>query len=161
MFGSAVVGVPVVLGVALLIWGSMLPVAHTASVEVEVPAPPADVYERIADVDRVPEWRSSVSAVDVLSDDPVRFKETSGGDTIVFQVDVDEPPTRRVVRIDDDLPFGGRWVFELSAAGDGTAVRITEQGEVYNPFFRVISTYVIGHDATLKAYAADLEAASR
>jgi hypothetical protein len=31
-------------------------------------------------------------------------------------------------------------------------VRITENGEVYNPLFRFVSRYVIGHNRTIDAY---------
>lgn len=33
-----------------------------------------------------------------------------------------------------------------------TLVRITEDGEVYNPFFRFMSRFVLGQTATLDAY---------
>jgi hypothetical protein len=52
-----------------------------------------------------------------------------------------------------DLPFGGAWTYELTPAGEGlTTLRITEDGEVYNPIFRFVSRFVMGHEATMKQY---------
>jgi hypothetical protein len=54
---------------------------------------------------------------------------------------------------DSNLPFGGSWTYELAPAGDGeTTLRITEDGEVYNPIVRFVSRFVMGHDATIKQY---------
>jgi hypothetical protein len=58
---------------------------------------------------------------------------------------------------DRSLPFGGRWTFELSPAPGGTLLRITEDGEVYNPIFRFVSRFVFGHDRTINGYLEDLE----
>jgi len=63
-----------------------------------------------------------------------------------------------VTRIaDDSLPFGGSWTYELFPSGEGTEVRITERGEVRNPIFRALSTFVFGHTVTLDRYLADLQ----
>jgi hypothetical protein len=72
------------------------------------------------------------------------------------------PPRRMVTRIaDPDLPFGGGWTFELEPADGpqgGTSVRITEDGEVYNPVFRFVSRFVLGHTRSMERYLADLQA---
>jgi hypothetical protein len=63
-----------------------------------------------------------------------------------------------VTRIaDPDQPFGGTWTFELTRAGAGTRVTITERGEVYNPIFRFLSRFVFGHTATLESCLLALE----
>ena len=38
------------------------------------------------------------------------------------------------------------------AQGNTTRVTITEHGEVYNPIFRFISKYIMGHNGTMDAY---------
>jgi hypothetical protein len=35
-------------------------------------------------------------------------------------------------------------------------LRITEDGEVYNPVFRFVSRFVMGHTATMDKYLADV-----
>jgi hypothetical protein len=35
---------------------------------------------------------------------------------------------------------------------NGTSVRITEDGEVYNPVFRFVTRFILGETATIDAY---------
>jgi hypothetical protein len=57
---------------------------------------------------------------------------------------------------DPSLPFGGRWVYELEPTpSGGTRVTVTEEGEVYNPIFRVVSRFM-DQSATIKEYLTDL-----
>ena len=55
------------------------------------------------------------------------------------------------------LPFGGSWTYELIPTAGGTMLRITEDGEVYNPLFRFISRFVLGHYKSIDQYLDDLE----
>jgi hypothetical protein len=58
-----------------------------------------------------------------------------------------------VTRIaDSKLPFGGTWAYEIVPASNSCTLTITEDGEVYNPLFRFVSRFVIGHTATLDGY---------
>lgn len=41
------------------------------------------------------------------------------------------------------------------AADGGTTLRITEDGEIYNPVFRFVSRFFMGYDRTAKTYLAD------
>jgi len=43
-------------------------------------------------------------------------------------------------------------MFQLQQGNDATTVRITEDGDVYNLFFRFVSRFVIGHTRTIDAY---------
>ena len=63
------------------------------------------------------------------------------------------PPLRMVTRIDGkNLPFGGRWIFEISPTAEGCRLNVTERGEVYNPVFRFVSRFVLGYTGTLDRY---------
>jgi hypothetical protein len=42
--------------------------------------------------------------------------------------------------IDDKLPFGGRWYYELEPIDSGTRLTITEAGFVKLPMFRIFTT---------------------
>ena len=62
-----------------------------------------------------------------------------------------------MTRIDDpSLPLGGTWTLDVKAVPEGTALTITEDGEIYNPIFRVLSTAVFSPYATIDTYQADL-----
>jgi hypothetical protein len=56
------------------------------------------------------------------------------------------------------LPFGGTWVYEIVPEGDSCTLTITEHGKVYNPLFRFVSRFIMGHTATIDSYLAALNA---
>ena len=56
------------------------------------------------------------------------------------------------------LPFGGSWDYLIEPDGTGSKLTVTENGEVYNPIFRFVSRYVMGHTATMDKYLAALAA---
>ena len=139
--------------------GYALPKAHVASRDARLAAPPERVFAVLTDVDRYPAWRSDVRTVEVIAREPLRWREHGSNGAITFEAQESRAPTRLVTRITDtSLPFGGTWTFALSAAEGGTAVTITENGEVYNPIFRFMSRFVFGHSATVERYLSDLRA---
>ena len=157
--GIAIAAPAVLVGIAALI-GSRLPQAHVASREAQLPAPPTAVWDAITDIDGYSTWRRDVSRVEHLPDRAVKktWVEHGRNGRITFTVDRAEPPRLLAVRIaDPDLPFGGTWTYEISPVPDGTALKITEQGEVYSPIFRFMSRFVFGHEATMTTYLTALE----
>ena len=67
------------------------------------------------------------------------------------------PPRRLVRRIVGETSFGGTWTSELDGApGGGTRLVITENGEIYNAFFRFVSRYIVGHHRTIDSFLAAL-----
>lgn len=144
---------------AVVAFGYALPVAHVAARDAVLPAPPERVFTVITEVDAFPAWRSDVQEVEVTARTPhLQWRERSSDGTIAFEVQESQPPRRLVTRITDKtLPFGGAWTFTLQPADGGTKLTITENGEVYNPLFRVMSRFVFGHTATLDRYLADLQ----
>jgi hypothetical protein len=153
--GSVIVAL--VLGIVMVGW--MLPVAHRASREAVYRAAPGALFAAVSNVSEYPKWRPSVKEVEVLPAEggEQRFREIGGNGRILFAIESVEPNTRMTTRIaDPSLPFGGRWTYELSPVGDGTRLRITEDGEVRNPIFRFVSRFVLGHHATIDQYLSDL-----
>ena len=151
----------IVLIVLLVGWS--LPVKHTATGEATFKSSPDSLYQVITDVDRFPQWRSSVKSVERLPDSAgkKRFREVGSDGTILYEVDSAVPGQRLVTRIaDKSLPFGGSWTHELIPRGDSTTLRITENGEVYNPIFRFVSRFIFGHSATIEKYLTDLRPAA-
>jgi hypothetical protein len=68
-----------------------------------------------------------------------------------------DAPNRFVTEITNkSLPFGGSWTYDLTDEGGGSRLTVVERGYVYNPVFRFISRYVIGHTRSLDAYFAAL-----
>jgi uncharacterized protein YndB with AHSA1/START domain len=143
----------------LVVIGWSLPRDHHATSEATLRTSPQSVYRLITDVDRFPEWRSGLKSVERVPDSAGknRFREVGGDGTILYEVESAVPNQRLVTRIaDPSLPFGGSWTYELIPRGDSTTLRITEDGEVYNPIFRFVSRFVMGHTATIDRYLKDV-----
>ena len=84
--------------------------------------------------------------------------EESQSGKITFAVERMERPRVLVTRIANrDLPFGGTWTYEIKPEGNGSRLTITEDGEIYNPLFRFMARFVLGYEATMRAYVASLE----
>jgi uncharacterized protein YndB with AHSA1/START domain len=154
----------VALVLVIVAVGAMLPVKHRASRQVNLHQPPEKVFAVINDPASFPAWRGKVKGsqeikVEILPDRNGHrmFRETGADGTILYQVESTEPNKRLVTRIaDPSLPFGGKWTYEILPAGDSTTLRITEDGEVYNPLFRFVSRFVFGHSATIDQYLRDV-----
>ncbi|HEY5545307.1 MAG TPA: SRPBCC family protein, partial [Gemmatimonadaceae bacterium] len=132
--------------VALL--GGRLPVGHVASRSVVVGAPMDVVFNTITDFNAAPSWRKDLKSVTVTTDSTTgrqRVTEESSTGPMTMEVEQLVPPTRLVMRIvGEDLPYGGAWAYALEPQGNATRVTISEHGEVYNPIFRFIATYIMG-----------------
>lgn len=147
----------VVLVIVLTGW--MLPVSHRATRQATYRASPADVFKLITSVEAFPDWRPSVKKVEMLpvANGHSQFREIGGHGAILYEIDTVLPNQRLVTRIADrSLPFGGKWTYDLLPAGNSTTLRITEDGEVYNPIYRFASRFIIGHTATMDQYLSDL-----
>ena len=152
----AVVAACVVL---VVIIGYSLPVSHRASRMAEYAARPTAVFDAISGVEAYPTWRSRVKSVEIvaLPNGGRGFREHGSDGTILYAIEDAAAPTRFVTRIaDDKLPFGGTWTYAVHEHAGGTTLRITEDGEVRNPVFRFVSRFVLGHDASINTYLADL-----
>ncbi len=148
---AVVIGLPVV---AALI-GSLLPRDHVAQVTAELPAPPERVWALISDFAATASWRPEVEAVEMAPDGPgsVRFVEVSRQGKTPYEVVSQTPPSRQVVRVvDDGLPFGGTWTWELEPAGTATRLTITEAGFVRNPIFRLVGRFFFSPTHTMQRY---------
>jgi hypothetical protein len=109
--------------------GAMLPVNHVASRRARFRETPEPIWPSLSPGVSLPRFRQGDVDYDV----------------------VEAVPNRRLVtRIaDKNLPYGGSWIYEIEPDGTGSTLRITERGEVYNPFFRFMSRFIMGHTATI------------
>lgn len=157
-WGLSIAGALALIVLVVLVVGYLLPVAHVASRQATLTAPPDRVFAVLTEVTAFPVWRHDVQTVEVLSAEPLRWRERGANGDITFEVQERLVPTRLVTRIaDPTLPFGGTWTFELVPEGTGTRLTVTERGEVYNPVFRFVSRFIIGHAGSIEQYLAALE----
>jgi Polyketide cyclase / dehydrase and lipid transport len=148
------------LGLIVSAIGYTLPVAHTATRERSYSASVDRLFAAVANVGEYPRWRRGVKSVEVLPPQAGkdRFRETGSNGVLTYVLDERVVPQRIVSRIAaTGLPFGGRWTYDFSPDPAGSRLRITEDGEVYNPLFRFMARYVFGHERTMTEYLDDLE----
>jgi uncharacterized protein YndB with AHSA1/START domain len=153
------VALAVLVGCVLLcvLIGAMLPQNHVSSRAATYRHSPAEIWRVITDPPGFPAWRNDVKQVEILA--PVEgrpsWRETdSHGNGISYEIVESDPPRRLGTRIvGQNLPFGGTWTYELTAESNGgTLLRITENGEIYNPVFRFVARFFLGYTGTQEQY---------
>ena len=137
----------------VVITGLLLPKAHTVSRAAAYHATPDKLF---ALIDGPQNWRPEVIGYEVVPDASGRAltqETTRNGETVTYELLDRKPPEsikRRVAT--PNLPYSGAWSYSLQPHAGGTIVRITENGEVYNPVFRFVSRFILGHTSTMDAY---------
>jgi len=151
-----------IAGLVLYIAGSRLPREHRSVVTATFAAGRATVWAAITDYAAMPAWWPAVQAIrtEKLPDGTeLTWNKDRHGCEVPFRTG-ESRPHEKLVRIiaKDDLPFGGRWTFELAEIpGGGTRLTLTEDGVIRPPLFRAIATWFMGLDATQKDFLAHLE----
>jgi hypothetical protein len=114
-----VVGSLVALVVVLNLIGLLLPREHLAARRATFAEPPHRV------------WTAMIELAD----------QVAAREKMPIELELDDAPRARISRIiDDKLPFGGRWYYELEPLDAGTRLTITEAGFVKVPMFRIFTT---------------------
>lgn len=148
-----ILGTLVLLIAIVAIVGALLPRGHVATRTARIKAKPDAVWQVLTRVEELPSWRSDLTGVERLPDRgglPI-WREKGRNGTMTIATEEFSPPSRLRTRIaDEGLPFGGSWTWELTPDGDGTKIRITENGEIYNPIFRFMARFVFGYAATME-----------
>ena len=152
------VGGGLVLLIALVaLIGALLPRAHRATRQARYRQKPEAIYFTLAGpVD----WRSDIKASGNLPDRDGRkqwWEQDSHGHRVTYELVEDKMPSRRVTRIAErNMPFGGTWTIEIAPADEGSVVRITEDGEIYNVIFRFMARFFFGYTSSIEGYLRDL-----
>jgi len=146
-----------IFGVAIAV-GSRLPADHTATVSAVFPVTVETAWTAVTDFDGYPLWRSGVDAVERLPDmdGAVAWTETGSAGELTMMIVESSSPGRFVTSIVGEEAFGGTWTFAITEERPGSRVTITEDGEVYNAFFRFMARYVIGYEGTMNSFLEDL-----
>ena len=147
----------ILLGAIVALIGAMLPRDHHATRQARFRQKPEAIYFILAGpVD----WRSDIKAFGSLPDRDGRkqwWEQDSHGHKVAYELVEDQMPSRRVTRIaEKNLRFGGTWTIEISPTSEGSVVRITEDGEIYNVIFRFVARFFFGYTSSIKGYLRDL-----
>ena len=149
--GGVLIGVPLL---ASLI-GAMLPREHLAQMSIHLAASPETVWGLVADFGGTARWRPEVAAVEMQpsTNGRVRFVEVNPHGRTPFEVVAQERPRKQVIRVmDEGLPYGGTWTWELMPTNPGTQVVISEAGFIRSPLFRVMSRLFFPPTKTMDVY---------
>ena len=140
-------GIVGAVALILLVQGLTGSPKHVATARATYARPAAEVFALISGHAEQKQWRPELKSIGLLppQDGRTVFREVAGFGPVTFIVDESVPSQRYVVRIlDETLPYGGRWIFELEPRGpDGSHTRltITEEGEVKSFLFRALSRF--------------------
>jgi|SRR5882672_5299190 len=141
--------------VLVLVIGYLLPVRHVAARAINLRRTPDDVFALVSNIQNAATWRIGLRKVELLpgAEGRNRFQEVTADGTITYEIAELKPPMRLVTKIaDPKLPFGGSWIYEISATPGGCHLNITERGEIYNPVFRFVSRFFLGYNRSLDEY---------
>jgi hypothetical protein len=152
-----VVGILAGVVVLVTVIGMTLPQNHVATRTAHLSASPDKVWSIVTEPQAYPSWRPDVASVEMISGPDggrVSWREVSPkGNKLAFEATTVEAPSHFVTVIaDKDIPFGGSWDYRIVPDGPGSRITITENGEVYNPIFRFVSRFVLGHTSTIDKY---------
>ncbi len=148
-----------VLATAVLLMrliGGWLPRSHRASSRILLNQPRPLVWAIVRNQTDIANWWPEVRQVERLSDQvgQERWRQTLGNGVAMSLVIAEaEPPQRlrTVIDAEPGAPFGGGWLYELSVAGAGTELRVTEEGWIAHPILRGVAR-LMGHHRTLDSY---------
>jgi len=149
----AVSGCILLLIMCVVVIGLRLPKAHTVSRAAAYKTTPDTLFALIAGPQN---WRPDIIRYEVVPDSTGREltqETTRSGETVTYELLDRKPPESIKRRIaSPNLPYAGTWSYSLQPHAGGAIVRITEDGEVYNPVFRFVSRFIVGHTSTMDAY---------
>jgi hypothetical protein len=152
-----VIGILALLILTPLVVGALLPKHHIATRSATFRAKPEQLFALISGP---PTWRPDVKKYEVVANPggPEMWRETdSHGHTVLYEVIERKAPVLLKTRIaTTGLPYGGGWTLALHDEGSSTTLRITEDGDVYNPIFRFVSRFILGHTRSIDTYLMNL-----
>ncbi|MBX3173557.1 MAG: SRPBCC domain-containing protein [Gemmatimonadaceae bacterium] len=143
----------------LYLYGRSLPREHVASSTIVLVASPDTVYKVIRNVSTTPSWWSDMKGARRLTDKARETWEENMGAAGVMHVEMTTltEPRQVVTTIVDneEAGWGGVWTYDITSSGSGTEVRITEDGYVDSPIFRVLMKWM-GEHRTMDSYLRSL-----
>jgi hypothetical protein len=147
--------------IAVPLVGLVLPRGHVVARSITLHHAPERIWQVITDFNEAPAWRPSLTRIEQLpSRQGVALwrEHYQGGDALTLATVESIAPARLVREIaDPDLPFGGRWVYEIVPLnGEKSRITITEHGDVSNPVFRVVSRFFMDQSGAIDRYLIDL-----
>ena len=147
--------------IAIFAAGAVLPRKHVATSTTRITTGPQVIWDTIIDHANDPKWRPELAKIERLPDHnshPVWLETYKDGMKLELEDTLADSPKKLVREVHDtgDM-FSGRWEITVTQLGAVySEVRITEYGEVPNPFFRFMSRFVFRHTKSMEQYLQSL-----
>jgi len=133
--------------------GMFIPKQHVVSSSITLSQLPDSVWAVLRDLGGYPNWWSDIKSSvpdEEGGDKEVWIQKDAQGHALPLLVVQSNPPTVLVTEIvAEKLPFSGVWTYEIEPVAAGSRVTITEDGEVFNPIFRLVARLFLGHHTTI------------
>ena len=129
--------------------GYFLPRDITSASSEFIAKPPQDVWNVLADHERLPSWAPDFKSVRVLQTTPTMKWEATGSDgtSFVFEDVVRNAPHELVSRIESgNREFSGTWTLRIDEAQGGSNVSVTSQTGIGNPYYRLLGHLFLAKD---------------
>ena len=155
-----IAGIFVLVILAVLVLGLFQPEKHSVTRSIHLNQKADAVFAVLDNAADWPSWSSSVAKVERLPDrdgkPAMRCHFKWGGMQMIMTQLEHTPPTRLVIGMSKDGgPAFGTWTYQVVDDAGGCRVALTEDGDIKNPFFRVMAR-MRGLDANITQTLNDL-----
>ena len=163
---AAIIAV-VVLPALPYILGFLLPATTQARASVVLRAPPAAVFAVLADVEQMPAWVASMTALKAVQADdgrPTWEEQRSDGETVRYALVTAHAPTAaapgrvELAARSVDGRFGANWVTSIAAVAEGTRVDVEQETFMHGALARFFLLVAGGSRAAAQGYVDALAA---
>jgi Polyketide cyclase / dehydrase and lipid transport len=144
----------------MLVAGLLQPVKHSVTRSIHLNQRPEVVFALLADSTNLPAWSSTVGTIEALpprdGKPAVKCTLKWGHMEMIMTQSECAPPLRLVTIM--SKPTGtvlGTWTYQITPDATGCSIALTEDGEIKNPFFRLIAR-MRGLDANIIQTLRDL-----
>ncbi|MFQ5637756.1 MAG: SRPBCC domain-containing protein, partial [bacterium] len=137
-----ILGVLVAIVALVALIGALVPKEHTATRSAKYNQAPQEIWNAITDFRAMAEWNSYFKEVKPLPDHDgnAAWSMISNQGTMPLEVVEIDTNKKLVTRIlDEGMPFGGTWTYEIAETDGGAILTITEDGFVRNVIFRFMA----------------------
>jgi uncharacterized protein YndB with AHSA1/START domain len=150
------VGVLAALMLLPMVGGMFVARSHVAASTVTLDQPVDSLWAVVSDLSSYPIWWPDVRSMEpteVAAGRTTWLQRDAQGRELPIEVVVSQRPHRFVTRIADErLPFSGTWTYEMEPTAAGSRLTVTEEGEIFNPVFRIMARYFLGYHGTIDRY---------
>lgn len=140
----------------LALIGLTISKTHSLTYSINIEKPTELIWNKLRDDLKSAEWRNDLKSVEALQrwNNYEAFKEIyKNGGSLNYAIIYKKENEKLIRKIIHNKNFGGEWIIELRE----NKVTITENGEIYNPIFRVLGKIFHDPSKTIVRFLNDLK----